>query len=204
VLLTEAGQTTLKSVPISRNIPSRTILIDSRCVVLTLDEHNPQDSLVVAIYSGRPGIPNAQMAFVNNITVNTPANNTSTYVDITNVNLNLFTGPGKVETRLDGALYLGNATGGGTAKVRIKCVLNELTVSGSTVSSTIYLPDAVGWHVFFSNNNIYYHHGFSAPLEVPSGTHTFQVQFRGNSMPAGGTINLDANGNYCLEVKELT
>ena len=203
ILFEGSGQTTVKGVPVSRDIPSRTCRSNARCVVLTVDPTNPQDSMVVVIYSGASGAPNVVNSYNDSQSMNTPANDITTWVTVPSSKIQVQTGPGTVRLRVDGSFYLGKGTGGGSAKTRIKATITDTTLS--PLSSAIsYFPNSFGRVLFFSGNNIYFPFGYDWSVDVPEGVHQFEVQVRGNSLPTGtSTINLDANGAISISVIEL-
>jgi hypothetical protein len=194
-------QASIKNVPVSRSIPSRIMRKGAQLLIITLDPQNPQTCMVTSVYSGPSAAPNIVSAF-GNPAYTTAANDVTNYTTIPGSKIQLQSGPGTILTRTDGTQYI-YGTGGGSAKIRIKATLTDTT--GTTpLTQIIYLPNSIGWHQFFDTNNHVYMYGFEWPVEVPEGTHYFEVQTRGNAVPSGGGITADGNCSIAVTAKELT
>jgi len=83
VLILEATSYVLNNVPIATSVDGTSALTGASCAVLFLDEQNPTDAVIIAVYGSAPGSAPGRMTFVtpyqqiNGATIN--SGNTNTY-----------------------------------------------------------------------------------------------------------------------------
>lgn len=203
VQFNDGGQTTTPSVPVSRDIPSRVIKANTLCAFVSFDPNNPRDGFVVAVYSGAGGQPNFSHQYTDTTVFSTPVNDVTTWSTVTNMVVQLNTGPGTVLVHVDGGFFLAGATGGGSAKVRIKATLSD-TSTGTVVTNPVaYYPNVFGRVLFMASNNSYWPYSWNWPIDVPEGVQKFELQVRGNSLISGMSVDLDSNGVASITASEL-
>lgn len=191
VLLVEAGQSFIKHVPISRAVPSKSLTVGSRCLLMTMDPTNPQDTVVTAVYSGLSGYPNSAIGYNG---APSQSEGAGTWTTITKTAVKISTGPGKVKCTVHGSNYMSG--GGVSIGLRVKATLYD--AAGNNVA-TLYGPSSTGWQYYSNEGSSHKAWSFSWIFDVPEGVQLFELQFKGIS----GTASFDSNDRAMLLVEEM-